>query len=86
MSYIRVVLYKSSLVSYIRLILIATGFAYHNFTFHTIRVSPSAFLFVLCSNCFHGGYVKHAGIVANTLTLDGVIFICHNIGFYLLTL
>ena len=72
MSYIRLVLYKTrSLV---------TGFAYHNFRFPAIRVSPSAFLFVLCSNCFHGVYVKHAGIVMINLTFDEVIFICHNIG------
>ena len=66
-------------------VLYKTVFAYHNFHLHTIRVSPSAFLFVLCSNCFHGGPVKHAGIVVNNPTLDGVIYICHNRGFYLLT-
>ena len=56
------------------------GFAYHNFRFHAIGVSPSAFLFVAWRNRFHGVYVLHTGIVANNLMLARVIYICHNIG------
>ena len=52
--------------------------AYHNFRFHTIRVSTSDFLFVSWRNCFHGMSVKHIEIVANGPTFDGVIFNCHN--------
>ncbi len=72
MSYIRVVLYKTRPN--------VTGFAYHNFSLHTIGVFPDAFLFALCLNCFHGVSVKRAVIVKNIPTLDGVIFICHNLG------
>ena len=51
---------------------------YHNFIVAGIGVSPSAFLFVAWSNCFHGVYVKHTAIVSDNLTLARVIFICHN--------
>ena len=53
--------------------------AYHNFNFPSIRVSPSAFLFVAWCNTSHGTPVKRAGVVANNLVFDGVIFNCHNL-------
>ena len=54
--------------------------AYHNFIVIGTRVFPSAFLFVVCWNTYHGVPVQHDGIVANSPTLDGVIFNCHNLG------
>lgn len=54
--------------------------AYHNFSFPAIRVSSSAFLFVACSNSFHGVYVLRAVIVANNPTFAWVIFICYILG------
>ena len=54
MSYVLCLMsYVLCLMSYV------LGFVYHNFIVRTIRVSPSVFLFVPCSNYFHGVYVLH---------------------------
>lgn len=54
-------------------------YTYHNFSIIHIRVFPSAFLIFSCCNDGWRVCPARLWIVANSPTLDGVIFNCHNL-------